>query len=1260
MQDRTLFNIGPKDLKNLGQDRVVQILRRLLWAESDRVCIGRNLNEVPDCINVGDGGIDAYIENAIPTKDEVIPRGTSGFQIKSSDLNPQSCREELHINKDLKKPLKPEIKRILNAGGTYILVLFADISRPKVVNREQAIKDELTKIDQNFKFRLYTASKLAGFINRFPSLVSWFNNYTSYCLPYDKWSENSDINIPKIYVSDEYRSKFTEEIRGKLRNSNGKCLVFRITGLAGIGKTRFVYETLGSYDIKQKVIYTKAEQFRSSPLFQALRLDESLSSIIVVDECSIQQHEELVRSFSKQGERLALITISYEIGQVPHPTLQYKIIGLSQESIKKILKAEAGGLPENILDRLSNFSDGYPRIATLLTESYLTNKTNNQNEFINISDDGLMDRLIGGNDTTSEHFRKTKKVLQWLSLFSKVGFEGELSKESEWISNTSGIDFLDFQTIVHEQRERGIIQGQHYIYVTPFMLRINLLDKWWSSHGFTNDRFEKFVISIPDEFRTDLLRRFLDQLPYITTSKKGMDFTKSILGKKGLFSDGSFLKTELGSDFFLKLTEADPDAALKCLQTTIGIWSKEELQKFGEGRRNIVWSLERIAVWKDLFRDSARLLLSLGEAENENYSNNASGVFTDLFSPGPDRVAPTAASPKERFPILQESLNSSSKEKRLLTLNACDKALEKSHFSRIAGPEYQGLRVVQLWKPKNRKEIIDYYKSVWQLVYSKLNKMLKDEQEKAISILLANARSLTYIPEMVEIIISNITKLVGKPYSNKKEILNMAESIIYHARNKLPIEVKQQWEEIRNNLIGRDFSSLMNRYVGMDLIEDKFDEDRKRVDKVGQHIDNLVKQVMSDPKLLNPELSWLVTQEAMNGHRFGYKLCQQDKDFIFLPILLDAQRKVSKNEASDYFLGGYLMALYEKNPNYWESILDELATDNNLASWVPSLTWRSGMSNRAAIRILNLAKKGVIDAAHFRIFGFGSVIKNLPEKVFKQWIEFLLQNSDDHAASIALDLYDFFYIRADIKYHLPKELTFKLLTHPSLYKKPEQQKRNQMDEYHWTEIGLKYIQLYTGKSLKLADTILKYFGEKDSILHGYKTQTHKVINYISHNYPKEIWIKVSKYLGPPIDVRAFHIKEWLRGEGLFIEEEGQLNSFSTDMVLKWVDEDIDKRAWYLATFVPKTLFRQKGKICWARELLIRYGTRKDVKNNLAANFSTEGWSGPESLHYQQKKDKLLSFRKEERNENVIRWVNSYVDDLDKRIEQAIIEEERED
>ena len=99
-------------------------------------------------------------------------------------------------------------------------------------------------------------------------------------------------------------------------------------------------------------------------------------------------------------------------------------------------------------------------------------------------------------------------------------------------------------------------------------------------------------------------------------------------------------------------------------------------------------------------------------------------------------------------------------------------------------------------------------------------------------------------------------------------------------------------------------------------------------------------------------------------------------------------------------------------------------------------------------------------------------------------------------------------------------------------------------------------------------------------------------------------------------------------------------------------------ASYAASFVPNRLFREDDKVCLAREILVRYGNQEKVRNSLAANFSTDGWSGAASIFYQQKRKILLDFKEGEDNTNVRDWIDSYVDMLEKYIESAEINEER--
>lgn len=110
-----------------------------------------------------------------------------------------------------------------------------------------------------------------------------------------------------------------------------------------------------------------------------------------------------------------------------------------------------------------------------------------------------------------------------------------------------------------------------------------------------------------------------------------------------------------------------------------------------------------------------------------------------------------------------------------------------------------------------------------------------------------------------------------------------------------------------------------------------------------------------------------------------------------------------------------------------------------------------------------------------------------------------------------------------------------------------------------------------------------------------------------------------------------------------------------------MDEDIPKRAWYLASMVPKVLSRSEGRICLAREVLARYGDRSDVIKEVTANFSTEDWQGPKRSHFiSGKKEHLLKFKHGETNRKVRRWINEYIGIIDRKIERARVQEERQD
>lgn len=218
-----------------------------------------------------------------------------------------------------------------------------------------------------------------------------------------------------------------------------------------------------------------------------------------------------------------------------------------------------------------------------------------------------------------------------------------------------------------------------------------------------------------------------------------------------------------------------------------------------------------------------------------------------------------------------------------------------------------------------------------------------------------------------------------------------------------------------------------------------------------------------------------------------------------------------------------------------------------------------------------------------------------------------------------------------------------------------------MSIWHWGTLTGRYIRLYPGESIELAKIILENYGSDGPVFANLREYPNEALNKIARLCPFEVWQIASQYLGPPIDTRAWRIKDWLRKGGIHF---GYLSNSETatiplETLWAWVDDDVEERARYLATIVPAILFKDENRPCLARELLIRYGQREDVRHNLQSNFfGNEMWWGPASEHYKNKKQGVLDYRQKEDNPIILRWIDDYIEEIDAQIELAKISEER--
>ena len=1235
MNFETIFTVNNEDLGRLDPTGAVDLFRELLWAEARRLGIEISKINVSIQTNVPDGGVDAVVvENETSTASGLIKIGQTSYQIKSGQSF--SPWQESEIQKELfgertplnKQNLGESIRACLDAGGTYVLVCTSiDLVEPQRTDALNRIKDYLKQCGyQQPKIEVWSQNTLCGFFKIFPSLALQINGRGGATFQTrNSWTQDANMRFP--FVSGQSQNKLIANIQNELRRNDDTVHV-RILGEPGIGKTKLALEAIKAKDLSPLVIYCSASQFRDSVLMnELLRDDNQFSAVLVIDECDPDSRSYIWDKLKYRGSRIKLITIYNEYKEKSGDITYYDTPPLEREQIRNII-IRGYQIPADQADRWAELCNGSPRVAHVIG----WNLANNPEDLLKPpSTVNIWERYITAGDApNSERIEQWRLVLQHLALFKRFGYERSVAREAQAIAKkieeaNPQITLDKFEDIIYQLRERRILQGEFTLYITPKALHIKLWTQWWERHHRLF-KLEVFTQGLPKE----LFECFCEMFQYAAESEAASRIVEDLLGPNGPFHNDANLKTRLGSRFFLALTEANPKSALRCLMRIMKTWNKEDFLHFTEGRREVVWALERIAMHRDLFADAARLLLALGEAENEDWSNNASGVFAGLFSPAYSRGAPTEAAPADRFPILKEAFESGSKDRRLLALEACKIGLQPMRmWRRTIGAEYQGLhKEPELWNPKTYGELWDVYRQVWQLLVEQLERLPADEREKGVVILLEHAPELGQIPTLIDMIVDTVGTLAKKTYVNEKRVMATINSILFHDGKKLPVKSRQRWEQLMNELVGSDFHSMMQRYVGMSLLEDEFDENRNHVNQAQPQIEKLAQQAVDTLSLLQAELHWLVKSEAQNGYRFGHELGKRDDRFALLPTLLDAQRNAATN-ANVSFLGGYFRAIFDKDQPLWEEQLDALIEDTKLNIAISALTRYSRLTDQAGLRLLNLATNGIIDVKHLGIFSYGKATENLSEEVFTAWIEFLLSARDKFAASIALTLYYYYYVCEKPEPALPRNLTFRLLAHPAIFEESNRYRFDTMTDYYWVEIGKAFLKSSPEKSLELVEPMLSDFGHHGSIF-SVNSETCSVLNQITEQYPVEVWKQVSKLLEDQIDFsRAVTLEQWLRegGPSARRERKGALTLIPPEKIWEWIDKDMDNRAWYVAyRLMPKTLSAEEWPTSLVRAFLIRYGEREDVRENLRANYSTEMWQGSLSLHHENKRQKLLRLK----------------------------------
>lgn len=662
--------------------------------------------------------------------------------------------------------------------------------------------------------------------------------------------------------------QYLQQIQGNKEN-------LRICGLSGLGKTRMVLEAFKDTSIRYLYSYIDCQEHDAEEILKktTFMFKHYKEMVLVFDNCDMELHNRIVRVKRSNHGANPIITIYNDPDEnSTYYSTPLKIQKDFNDVVEKIFERFKSFYKPEDKEKLLIFAGGIPMMAQLLVEGL-----RNGEPIGVVSDTVLMNKILDANENSED-----REIMRALSLFDYIGFEDDLHKELEFVATTkcitnvdknSEVIVQDFDKVVQKYLQRKLIERKgRLVGIRPTPIALYLISEWIEQ---CSDRRLLAVIKAIQEsdIAKPLTNSFADQFKYMGHNEKACMMLDKLLGDNSPFGNAEVINTDLGSRLFRSFVEVNPDAVADCLWSVIGSSSIDDLRLIDEGRRNLVWSIEKLCFEPRTFNKGAEMMLLLAMAENENFGNNATGQFIALF---PLYLPATAATLEQRLLFLQKQVQY--KERQLILLSALGRALRTRDFIFFGGAEQRGTEKLSNYQPKTNEEISKY-------IHGCLDMLM---------VLVENNPDL--LDRCSEILESNLGCLCEAGYGNstmncihkiaelKKhswdKMLDAIRFVLCHKAIRLTDELRADMEEMVSQLSNNDFFFRFSQVEKKNRwVSDKFNYE-EIIDRNNKDYEELAKEMASDHKLYTTDvLKKIYSFDDYHSNIFGGVVANSmDKD----------------------------------------------------------------------------------------------------------------------------------------------------------------------------------------------------------------------------------------------------------------------------------------------------------------------------------------------------------------------------------------------
>jgi hypothetical protein len=920
--------------------------------------------------------------------------------------------------------------------------------------------------------------------------------------------------------------------------------------------------------------------------------------------------------------------------------------------IQQIAKGIAPALGDADRRFIVDLAEGFPRVAVLAAQQDGHSRQTLE------SVEQVLDRIIWGSKLKVP---EAERVLEIASLFEWVGIEGRVENQVTCIA-TQLADMRPSMFVGHllSFQSRGVISRRgDFVQVGPVPLAARLGLKRLSA--ITSNQLIRFFEESPEELKASLLKR----MRWLDTAPVAKAFAQRLLEPTAL---GNFaaLNTDFGAKCLDRLVHVDPDTVSAAVERVFGGLTIDELRAARDGRRYLVWTLEKLVFRKETFDRAATLLRKLAVAENEDgIGNNATGQFKRLYQL---RLSGTEAEPAARLLVLDDGLNSSDSREREVCVEALGVMLDAGPFSRSGGAEQIGsAKRLDDWRPKIYGEIWDFYR----VAVKRLTGIIICNDPLAV-------RAKELLGQHVRGLLSSVplddVKAMIKAISDHTgfwpEAISGVSQWLYFDSKEASKDIAAEIRSYFDSLMPGDPIDAVDLYTrgwradfhDPDTVYDDAPGSKHDFDYSARKVTDLAIVIAADPELLKRAVSKFACSNAKSIFPFARQLAISAPDPEVLISHAIQMVESSGKDPSRAFFGGLVSGAHARDRELAGSFVRAALKSPKLKAEAITLIGSGQLRPDDLALVVTLLRNGDVEPWQCASLSYGRGLDHLPSVDLLPLLEELEKHGADGLWTI-LDIVVMYLHGRERRDKVLVKFLKRILINPALMS----QVRNNMDGYHLEkvvtliarlgEIKVTYAKQLTNQLMSICER------RTDRIFYELDEPVRKSLDVLMRIHPDEVWSVITA----KISNRSWHIRFYAANlvKGHHRDDhlsEGTAFHVPIELILKWVRDNPKDRAASAVNWLSVAVKGEDGSLKWTREAEEYINEFGDIPDTLAAfseRLRPTTWLGSLAPHLEPLIPLLESWRTH-RSSAVRSWVSNRIDALRTEIREEVKRTEEDD